>query len=396
VYAYCPWVKVGERLQMLTPAVGCFAFSPSERYLAWVEGPDMRAVQVSELPSMRTVCTLDGSDFFALSWVDDEVLRVVRGDGDRVVVSRHAVPDGGPLGAVSVPRDGLTTSVQCSADGRAVLLRSLSYARPGDAPRAFLVGGAGDDDGAAIPLLHPRVALPRARTATRIDCVQSPDGRLVAVLQQTEQSAALWFAAPGAPPSTPNPFSGSYVQLLCWVSPSSVLAVRHQAGSGEFVVVDRAGAISHVATIPAASAIEGSLDLHPDRDQVLLCARVDSHGRYRTLALRVGLNNAAPDAIPLSEPRAPDGATRDGGACWDRDGGIVTLTQSPRGVANLMRRPTAVAAGVRLAHFRLIGERPVDLALTASPRREHFIAAWRCFDRGPADPVRRLALVYAP
>ena len=60
-----------------------------------------------------------------------------------------------------------------------------------------------------------------------------------------------------------------------------------------------------------------------------------------------------------------------------------------------MRRPTVAAASVRLAHFKLIGERPVDLALAPSPRRERFVMTWRAFDRGPADPVRRLAL-FAP
>lgn len=396
---YCPWVKIDYRVHALTPAVGHWAFSPSERYLAWVEGPDMRAVQVTELPSMRSVCTLEGADFIALSWADDDVLRAVRGEREKVVVSRHAVPDGGMLGEASVPRDGLTTTVQTSADGRVMLIRSASYARPGDAPRAFWVGAAGDDDVASLALLHPRIELARHRRAAPIDCAQSPDGRVVAVLHQQPAppwNAALWFASPHAPPSRPTPLSEGYARLLGWVSPSQVLVLHSLADGVAVVAVDRDGALSRAATITAASPLEASLDLHPERDQFLLCASRLGHGRYRTLALCVRLDGAAPEIITLSEGRAlGDGGVRDGGACWGRDGAVVTLTQSPPGVANIMRRPTLTATGARLAHFKLIGERPVDLALAPSPRRERFAMTWKCFDRGPADPVRRLAL-FAP
>jgi len=399
VYEYCPWVKIDYRVHVLTPAVGAFAFSLSERYLAWVEGPDMRAVQVTELPSMRTVCTLEGADFLALSWADDETLRVVRSERERVVVSRHAVPDGGALGTVSLPRDGLTTTVQTSADGRVTLIRSVSYVRSGDAPRAFLVGAAGDDDVAPLALLHPRIETARDRRAAPIDCVQSPDGRVVAVLHQQSGppwNASLWFAAPHARPSPPTPFSEGYARLLGWVSPSRVIVLHRLAGGDALVVVDRDGTSSRATMISAASPIDGSLDLHPERDQVLLCVRVDGNGRYRTLALRARLDGSTPEAITLSEGRVlGDGGVRDGGACWDRDGAILSLTQSPPGVANLTRRPAVTATGARLAHFKLIGERPVDLALAPSPRRERFVMTWKCFDRGPADPVRRMAL-FAP
>lgn len=396
---YCPWVKIDYRVHALTPAVGHWAFSPSERYLAWVEGPDMRAVQVTELPSMRTVCTLEGADFLALSWADDETLRVVRREREKVVVSRHAVPDGGALGAVSVPRDGLSITVQTSADGRVTLIRSVRYAKPGDAPRAFLVGAAGDDDVTALALLHPRIEIAQDWRATSIDCVQSPDGRVVAALQQKSippHDASLWFAAPHTRPSSPTPFSEGSLCLLGWVSPSRVLVSHSLADGGALVAVDRDGALFRAATFATARPIAASLDLHPERDRLLLCASQLGSGRYRTLALCVRLDGAAPEVITLSAGRVlGDGGVRDGGACWDRDGAIVTLTQSPPGVANLMRRPTVAATGARLAHFKLIGERPVDLALAPSPRRERFAMTWKCFDRGPADPVRRLALFSA-
>ncbi len=392
MYAYCPWVKVGERLQMLTPAVGCFAFSPSERYLAWVEGPDMRAVQVSELPSMRTVCTLAGSDFFALSWVGDEVLRVVRADRDRIVVTRHAVPDGGALGVAAVPRDSLTMQAQSSADGRVVLIRQAHFRQSQRTSRAFLVGARSDDAVTELSLLDPRMPSgPDARA--QVDCALAPDGHRVGIVFHGAPRAdpRVSFVTGGGDRVAEVPLERGDVQVIGWVSPTALLL---HVGTA-LVRAELDGTSALVTPVPALTSLD-DFDLHPERGQILHCVRSIESGRHRTLALRVGLTPSAPDFISLSEARAPDGATRDGGACWDRDGGIVTLTQSPRGVANLMRRPTAVSASVRLAHFKLIGEHPVDLALTASPRRDHFIAAWRCFDRGPADPVRRLALVSAP
>lgn len=403
-----PWEKVDHRVHALLPPVGHWAFSPSEQYLAWSEGLDLRAVYITELPSMRTVCTIEGAGALALSWADDETLRVVRGERDRVVVSRHAIPDGGPIGEVSVPRDGLSTTVQTSADGRVVLVRSVSYARLGDAPRGFLVGAAGEDDVDTLALRHPRVVVDRHRRGAPVDCALSPDGRVVAVLHQQLRSpwdATLCFASHRAPLSALTPFPDGNARLLGWVSPTRVL-VQHERA---LLAVERDGDFSRPIKIPEAAAVEGSLDLHPERDQVLLCARVVGDGRYRTLALRARLDGSSPEVTPLSEGRAlDDGGVRDGGACWDRDGTVLTLTQSPPGVATLARRPAASSAlarlarfklfgepPVRLAHFKLIGERPVDLALAPSPRRERFALTWRAFDRGPADPVRRLAL-FAP
>ncbi|MFO0609690.1 MAG: hypothetical protein U0324_41415 [Polyangiales bacterium] len=398
---YCPWVKVDYRVHALTPAVGVWAFSPSERYFAWVEGPDQRAVHVTELPSLRTVCELRGQDFLALSWCDEETLRVVRGERDKIVASRHAVPDGGGLGAVTVPRDGLTTSVQASADGRVVLIRATTLARAGDAPRAFLVGAAGDDDVTTVTLAHPHVEVPRHARVTSIDCTLSPDGRVVAALHQHSRSlwnASLWFAAPHAPPSTPTPFTSGNARVLGWVSPSRVLLSGEAAEGDELaaMLVERDGFFHCAPALATGSPLAGSFDLHPQRDRFLLGARRVRGGRYQTLALCARVGDTRAEAITLSDGRAVgDGGLFDGGACWGRDGAIVTFTQSPPGVANLTRRESMRGPGHRLAHFKLIGERPVDLALTASPHRERFLMTWRSFDRGPADPVRRLAL-YAP
>lgn len=391
---YCPWVKVDYRVHALTPAVGPWAFSPSERYLAWAEGLEHRAVHVTELPSMRTVCEIAAPDVASLSWVGDEVLRVVRRDRDRVVVARHGVPDGGELGSASVPRDGFVTGVQASADGRVALLYATGYAPKGAPARAFLVGAAGDDEASALPLTHPRVPVSARSLQPVFHCSLSPDGRAVAVCQiEAIGGGALWFAAVGgaSSESVALPMGTS---LLGWLSPTRVL-LHTLAEGGALLVADRDGSCAPLTKARVGAPVDGAFDLHPERDQLLLCVQGVVGSRDRTLALCVGVDGAAPTAIRLSAIGASDGGLRDGGACWDPQGAVVTLTQSPRGVANLTRRHTVRGPGARLAHFKLIGEGPVDLALAASPGRERFAMTWRSFDRGPSDPVRRLAL-FAP
>jgi len=392
VSEYCPWVKIDYRVHALTPAVGRWAFSPSERYLAWVEGPEMRAVHVTELDSMRTVCTLEGVGLLALAWVDGEVLRVVRAAAREVIASRHAVPDGGSLGVATMPRDSLAMSAQTSADGRVTLVRQERFRQAQHTSRAFLIGWRGEDEVTELSLHDPRP--PRGPyVQPQVDCALAPDGHRVGIVfhESPLGNPLVLFVTAGGGWMAEVPLSRVNVRALGWVSPTALLL--HVGAT--LVCAELDGTSAHVAQLSGVTALDG-LDLHPERDQLLLRGLRPADGaRYRTVALRVRLDGARLEVVALSGDRSPEPSAYDGGACWDRDGAIVTLTQSPPGVANLMRRPTVAAASVRLAHFKLIGERPVDLALAPSPRRERFVMTWRAFDRGPADPVRRLAL-FAP
>jgi len=392
--AYSPWVKVDDRVTALTPAVGRFAFSPSGRYLAWVEGPAMARLHVTALDSLRTVCTLDDPGAFALAWAGDDELRVVRAVDRAVIASRHGLPDGGALGAVTMPRDSFGMRAGWSADGRVALVHQASYHRAKSAARAFLVGARGDDVATELALAP---ATPEGRgpfVPPAPECALSPDGHRVAVVLRTSphgEPLARFVDAGGARVAE-VPLPRGEARVLGWASPTALLF--HNGAT--LLRADLDGSCTHVATLPAGTAVD-DLDLHPERDRLLLRAlRAGDGARYRTLALHVPLGGAPAAAITLSGDRSPESGMRDGGACWDAAGAILTLTQSPPGVANLARRDAPGAPGRRLAKFGLPGERPHELTLAASPSRTRFLATWKAFDRGPADPVRRLMLLDVP
>jgi hypothetical protein len=173
-----------------------------------------------------------------------------------------------------------------------------------------------------------------------------------------------------------------------------VLLEAARAGAGTALWrVEAGGAAERLAELATVAGFDGG-SLHPERDRALFRGlhRVGG-GRWRTVAVCLRLDGGGHDVVTLSGDRDPADGVRDGGACWGADGALFTLTQSPAGVANLTRRDAPGGPGRRLVKFGLPGRRPHDLTLAATPARTGFVATWRAFDRGPADAVRRLALL---
>lgn len=394
-----PWVKVDDHVHLLTPAVECHAFSPSERYLAWTGAG---AVHVTELDSLRTVCTLPLRGVFSLSWIGDEVLRVAREVIQHqiavsLVLSRHGLPDGGTLGTTSTERFMVSGApkyphLQTSLDGRVALAR-VAYGRDDSFPHTWLVGAAGDDDIARLALTEPPdVPVPAEASL-------GPDGHIVAILQHASYvgPAAIRFTTTRGASSQTARLPPGYFRLIGWVSPTHVLILGfREEEPTTLLLVGRDGSHTDLGASPF-EGLDGPFDLRPERDQILVrWSHSSGRERLRTFALRVPLDGSAPEAVPLSGWRALETARRDGGACWDRDGALLTLTQSPPGVANLARRDASGAPARRLMQFSLSGDHPYDLDLAASPRRTRFVATWMTGPAGSDSSVRRLALLTVP
>jgi hypothetical protein len=393
VYEHSPWVRVDDRVTMLTPAVEAFALSPGGRYLAWVEDPPKAVVHVTELASLRTVYSLQHAGAFALLWQGEEVLRVFDAVGRRVTATRHAVPDGGTLGVATMPRESMKVDVHSSCDGRVSMVTSsfnVGWRRP-----LWLVGVGGDDAVAPVPLDDVPQGLPSHLPLAGVDCALSPDGhRLVLVVQRSLQGSTVRFMSVEGQCLSEASCPMANGTPLGWLSPTEVLfqGVPHDDRAA-LVRVALDGTCTALATFPSTEGFEW-VGLHPERDRVLL-RRLHpmKNGYERTVAVCLVPTTGAVALLTLSHGRLPSYVGLDGGVCWTTTGEFLTLTQSPPGVAHLTRREVPGAPGRRLATFGLPGERPHGLALTASSEGTRFVATWHTFDRGPLDAVRRLALL---
>ncbi len=406
---FVPWVSPDVSVRMLTPATGAFAFSPDDARLAWVEGDG--AVRVTELDSSRTVATLDGDRVSALEWTSPETLRVLRRAGGDATLHVHALPDGGELARVALPGVGVRPlSIASSVGGRAALVGRESWGwPPSRQPEVtWLVRG---ELGESVTRFDP-YALAEAGLRERIHvirCAMNPDGGALAVASGAAgpgagNAARVAFVDVATGSSTAHALpERADPTVVSWVSPSRVLVASLDAK--DLTVIETIDALGERVEVARLAPLEmthydAPLDLHPDRGRfVIEIERLRERRGDAILAavLRIPEPGAPPvkrELILLSESSSGDRPTRrGGGACWDAAGRLIVLTHPRPGEARLTRRDHASSSPHTLAHFALTGERPHELSLHPSPRRTRAAAAWLTLDRGPAERVRRLALI---
>lgn len=393
-----PWVAPRDGVRSLVPAVGALAFAPDEAHLAWVDGLDLGAVHVTELASSRTVLSLRGARAVALDWSAPDALRVLRRTGADATLHVHAVPDGGELARAALPRVGVwPVSIEAPVDGPVSYVGPTAWEPSLTAQpdlRAWLVrhdGAATRFDPYALLGARKRAAAPTAR------CAMSPDGATLAVVfapREGDGLAAFVDLSSGVARQVALGDGGAPTHLR-WVGPSRVFVARVDALSrATLFTVDPSGPAILRGTLPANHALRpGLVDLHPDRDALLLPTerrRFLTGADARTLAVALALDGpaTAPAAFELSRLRPASG-----GACWDARGRLLTLTHPRLREAHLARRESLAGEPHVLLHLPLPGEQPEELALTPSPRRTVAAVTWFTSERGPAERARRLTLI---
>ncbi len=392
------WVAPRDGVRSLVPAVGALAFAPDESHLAWVDGLDLGAVHVTELTSSRTVLSLRGARAVALDWSAPDALRVLRRAGADATLHVHAVPDGGELARIALPKVGVwPVSIEAPVEGRVSYVGPTAWEPSLTAQpdlRAWLVrddGTATRFDPYALLGARERSAAPRAR------CAMSPDGATLAVaFGPREGNGAVAFVdlASGVARRVALGDGGTPTHLR-WVGPSRVFVARVDALSRTAMhTVDPSGPGELRGTLAANHALRpGCIDLHPDRHTLLLPTErrrfltgTDARTLVEALALDGPTTTRA--AFELSRARPPSG-----GACWDARGRLLTLTHPRLREAHLARRESLAGEPHVLLHLPLPGEQPEELAMTLSPRRATAAVTWFTSERGPAERARRLTLL---
>ncbi len=411
------WVVSGERVRSLIPSVHTWAVSPDDAWIAWTERQREREVHVTELSSWRTVTSLPGAPILALRWTSPSTLIALRSAQRHATLHAYAIPDGGELSRATLSDVGFQGGeIDASADGRTMLIGALTrngWLGAREAVReVYLVRGELCDDVARIDpfdVAGPRSALPGWLGR----CALSPDGHGIAVALSPAKPAA------GAPTSA-GEASMTFISLttravrahalreagnpthLLWVSPTSVVAafVDDQWSTG-LHRIDEEGACSLVTRLDRNDRLRTgpSLKLHPDRARMLtIVERAADRQRtnVRCLAMVVGLSTggaAQSEILGLSRERNLSLRDRSGGACWDTEGRLLTLTQPRAGEAHLARRDVVLTPPHNLAQFAIPGETPHALSLSVSPRASLALAAWRVGVNDVGDTAKRIAIV---
>jgi hypothetical protein len=415
-----PWVTYGDRVKLSIAAVGRFAFSPDDAHLAWTTHDEAREVTVTEVATGRTVAWFNGASVCALHWASGETLRVLRRKGADATLHAHAIPDGGELARVDLPAVGaMRVTLDASADGRTALVGNAArsdWLLSRHAQRRYLVRG---ELGEEVSPIDPFVLTdPDARARPRsARYALSPDGDAVAVVYgatlgtsrssprarlPAADAATAFLDLRTRTASARAIAEAADPRCVRWVSPSGVLvAYVDDADRTALYRVDAAGEAFLIARLEASLRGDEPMEVHPDRTRVLLRAERVSEGRrlrQRSLAMVLPLpaERGPPvqaEVVELGSATRSSSAPSSGGACWDRGGRLLTLTQVGSREAHVARRETAKAAPSAVVQFALIGAEPHDLALAVSPRGTRALATWRTLDRGEADPVTRMALI---
>ncbi|MFO0648191.1 MAG: hypothetical protein U0326_18275 [Polyangiales bacterium] len=411
------WVESGERVRSLIPSVHMWALSPDDAWIAWTERQREREVHVTELSSWRTVTTLAGGSVVALRWTSPSTLIALRSAQRHATLHAYAIPDGGELSRSTLADVGFQGGeIDASADGRAMLIGALTrngWLGAREAVReVYLVRGEFCDDVARIDpfdVAGPRSALPGWQGR----CALSPDGHGIAVAlspakpasgaSSNEAEATMTFISltTRAVRSYALLEAGNPTHLL-WVSPTSVVAafLDDQWSTG-LHRVDEEGARALVTRLGRNERLRAgpSLKLHPDRARMLaVVERATDRQRMnvRSVAMVVGLplgGAAQSEILGLSRDRGPSWRDRSGGACWDGEGRLLTLTQPRANEAQVSRRDAVLTPPHTLAQFAFPGETPHALSLSVSPRASLALAAWRVGLNDVGDTAKRIAIV---
>ena len=394
---------------MLQPRASCFAFSPDDALLAWCEGPEGRAVHVTELATMRTVTTLDGATVRALHWSSPETLRVLRQTGVDATMHAHAIPDGGEVATVALPRIGYWPMFSASHDGHVALV-SREWWRWDHTERAsvnawILRGEAGDVVEHVDPFarVKPRGFAPSGNARYAM----SPDGARLAIVLDTlterTRPAALpsrvfFIALQSGEVDTHALSTDDHAELLRWVAPSRILVVFKVYGRpGSMLLIDDAGREREAARWSSPDAFcEGELALHPERDRVAFMLHRRAWGEFLCDAATVALpgrEGASPiERIQLSSQEwLPDEKHLYGGVAWNAHGELLTLSVEAPDEAVLSRHDATERRVREVARFTLTGGRPHRLTLTTSPCGTRALARWNSDDTPVGEGFRHVA-----
>ncbi len=378
--------------------VGAYAFSPDGQWLAVSEpfGDAMgqSLVRVVEVETGRVAMSIRGREVAALAFASPEHLLVVRAAdlGCRAVL--HLVPDGGVVATVALP--GLRTA-RC----RVSLATSWGG---GVSPFALVtplrwLGG----DRRVTRRLHGAVLrLPSLEALASVDPDALPSQATlphapsaVATLSPDGDRVAMWVSAPQ--PRDALVHEEGALHLIDWARAKDervcvvgrevddviaadasrwVLRSGHFsadiAGRGDIAVVDTGrGVVLHDTSIAAALDEAGSVgawatvDLHPDRERVLVAGRAAAGGRVTARptwegALRAvdvtGASRSRPAVMVKCKAQVAMSAVYEGegDALWALTGKAATMAELTRW-ASLDERPAKDAPTIALV---LDGKKP--------------------------------------
>jgi hypothetical protein len=410
------WEPLDDRVRRLRAPVGELAFSPDETHLAWSDGSAPGLVRVTELSSSRTVVSFTGAPVSALHWASPETLRVVRHTAPDATLTLHAVPDGGTLATFALPGVGpWPPALDASADGSLAVLGRATMLTA--APSAlWFVGGAHADEVMRVdPFERVTMALrERWRTAR---WALNPDGTSLAFALGSARSAG--DAGPSAAPhvvvtdldartTTVHAITDEGdPTLLRWTSPTRLIAALLDASGATLVhAIETHGPQSRVARLSPSHLLRGdaAVDVHPDRDRLLLGVLCRSNGltRPREAVVTVSLAPTDTPATPRIVTLTRDDLTPStlaGAACWSASGDTLAIAH-PESDAVPRRADEAVSSAREIARVALTGARPQRFALRPSARHAFTAATWFSFERVPRGTAggaqacqRRLVLI---
>lgn len=412
----------------LARAVTQWAWSPDDAWLAVAFADEDSAGRtvlcVIEADTGRAVMQVAGRAVEGLGWASPEHLLVTRAQdmGTRAVL--HAVPDGAVLGSVALPS---------LHGGRHRVAMSEAH---GGVSRVAMVAPWRWHGGASQRVRHragyvlrvepfevAREVLPTAWRAVPA----LPHARpMVATMEPDGGHLLFWLGEPdatgnvGAAPGHLVRYdwesdravhlcrAGARVVEVLSCDPTRVV-LRDAGGDevdarGDVLVVDTRRAEAMVTTYGEPDAVGpwATLDLHRDRERVLVAGRV-AKGRKWLGALRVfdvGAGVATGAAVELATA-----AQRAAGAVWQGEGDAlwVLATRGADGATIRAWRSLrgGVDEGVAGWVLALDGKKPSQGRLAWSPARTRLTATWRCVpDRADAAlralGVSRLAWVTNP
>lgn len=415
------WAPLDDRVRRLRAPVGELAFSPDETYLAWSDGSAPGLVRVTELSSSRTVASFTGAPVSALHWASTETLRVVRHTAPDATLTLHAVPDSGTLATFALPGVGpWPPALDASADGTIALLGRATMLTA--APSVlWIVGGPHADEVMRVdPFERVAIALrERWRTAR---WALNPDGTSLAFALGSARSPGE--AGPSAAPHvvvTDLHARATTVRaiadegdptLLRWTAPTRLIAALLDPSGATLVhAIETHGSQSRGARLAPSQLLRGdaAVDVHPERDRLLLAVLCRSNGLTRpreavvTVRLEPTDTPASPRLVTLTRDDGLDDlapSTLAGAACWSASGDILAIAH-PESDAVPRSANEAVTPAHELARVALTGSRPHRFALHPSARHRFLAATWCSFERvargaaGGAQACQRRLLLIA-
>lgn len=395
------------------------AGSPDDRYLAFCpahgdaqQDRTARAVRCVDLATGHAVLELDaGTPVGALAWVAPDVLWVVREHEFRpqdATVIAYAVPDGGELGRVRLPRIcAYGFDVSASLAAATALVMPTGWLRGSEAEaRARLGYVLRSDSLEIVRAIEPR----RTREALGLPsrphgvAALSPDGARIALcsdgvvvrdglpdrpqawidpgdLVTIDWASGKSRQGPGAPEFVPT--------RVLWTGRSTVVV-----GGGDGLLVSdlEGGRVVFDTTEgldggPGWTQFDSTLELPTDRSRLLVVGLAPGE-RYAARRLGVfRVIDLATGVIARSESVDTE-ADKAMGATWLDDDSIVVLSCKGSMVAHLGPWDPARRAAAPARSIVLTGRHVNRARVERSPAGRHLVVSWR-----PLGGGQRVALV---